>query len=265
MTALYLLEPDAAEPAWAPFAGVRPVAELRAGVWRIRERWEAALQQDATAILGAHVAGFSELDEPPIRSPGGIDGPAVVAASWFAPGGAALTLDAGVRRLVHEGSTVGWVVPPGESWNGANDEGTATEIDGIRLRGAWDLITALERLLAEDCADFRTAPRHSVPEGSLVLGDPADVICLNAAVEPGVVFDVRHGPVVLDEGVEVLHGARLEGPLYAGPGTRLLGGSFRASVFGPECRARGEIVASVFLGYGNKAHDGFVGHSVVGH
>ena len=48
MTALYLLEPDAAEPAWAPFAGVRPVAELRAGIWRIRERWEAALQQDAT-------------------------------------------------------------------------------------------------------------------------------------------------------------------------------------------------------------------------
>jgi hypothetical protein len=28
---------------------------------------------------------------------------------------------------------------------------------------------------------------------------------------------------------------------------------------------RGEIAATVFLGYGNKAHDGFVGHSVVGH
>ena len=52
MTALYLLEPDAAEPAWAPFAGVRPVAELRAGIWRIRERWEAALQQDATGGRG---------------------------------------------------------------------------------------------------------------------------------------------------------------------------------------------------------------------
>jgi len=123
----------------------------------------------------------------------------------------------------------------------------------------------LERLLAEDCADFRTAPRQPVPEGSLVLGDAGDVICLNAAVEPGVVFDVRHGPVVLDEGVEVRHGTRLEGPLYAGPGTRLLGGFLRGSVFGPECRVRGEVSASVFLGYGNKAHDGFVGHSVVGH
>jgi hypothetical protein len=28
---------------------------------------------------------------------------------------------------------------------------------------------------------------------------------------------------------------------------------------------RGEIASSVFLGYANKAHDGFVGHSIVGH
>jgi hypothetical protein len=65
MTSLYLLEPDPAGAARAPFAGVRPIAELRAGLWRIRERWEGALQRDATAILGAHVAGFSEFDEPP--------------------------------------------------------------------------------------------------------------------------------------------------------------------------------------------------------
>jgi UDP-N-acetylglucosamine diphosphorylase / glucose-1-phosphate thymidylyltransferase / UDP-N-acetylgalactosamine diphosphorylase / glucosamine-1-phosphate N-acetyltransferase / galactosamine-1-phosphate N-acetyltransferase len=36
-------------------------------------------------------------------------------------------------------------------------------------------------------------------------------------------------------------------------------------VFGPECRVRGEVSASVFLGYSNKSHDGFVGHSILGH
>lgn len=265
MSALYLLEPDAAEPAWAPFAKVRPVAELRAGLWRIRERWEAALQRDTTAILGSHVAGFTELDEPPTRPPAPVPGPAVVGASWFAPSGLPLTPKPDTRRLVHQGATVGWIVPAGSEWKGPGDRGPAVEVDGLRLRGTYDLITALERLLGEDCADFRTAPHHGVPEGSLVLGDAADVICLNAAVEPGVVFDVRHGPVVLDEGVEVRNGTRLEGPLYAGPGTRLLGGFLRGSVFGPECRVRGEVATSVFLGYANKAHDGFVGHSVVGH
>jgi sugar nucleotidyltransferase family protein len=44
MTSLYLLEPDSPGAEWAPFAGVRPIAELRAGAWRIRERWEAACQ-----------------------------------------------------------------------------------------------------------------------------------------------------------------------------------------------------------------------------
>ena len=85
------------------------------------------------------------------------------------------------------------------------------------------------------------------------------------SVEPGVVFDVRQGAVVVDQGAEIRSGTRLEGPTYVGPGTRVLGGFVRGSVFGPECRVRGEIAASVFLGYGNKSHDGFVGHSVVGH
>ena len=68
MTTLYLLEPESPGAAWAPFGGVRPLAELRAGIWRVRERWEAAVGNDATAILGSHAAGFSEGDEPPLRS-----------------------------------------------------------------------------------------------------------------------------------------------------------------------------------------------------
>ncbi|MBA3317051.1 MAG: hypothetical protein H0T50_03045 [Gemmatimonadales bacterium] len=265
MTSLYLLEPDPVGPSWAPFAGVRPVAELRAGLWRIRERWEGALQRDATAILGGHVAGFNEFDEPTARALMPIEGPAIVAASWFAPSGSPIESTAPVRRLSHGGTTVGWVIPAGEHWERPGDDGPGLEVDGVLLRGTYDLVTALERLLPADCADFRAAPSTGVPEGSIVLGDPADVICLRATVEPGVVFDVRTGPVVIEEGAEVRSGSRLEGPTYVGAGTRVLGGFIRGSVFGPECRVRGEIAASVFLGYGNKAHDGFVGHSVVGH
>jgi hypothetical protein len=44
----------------------------------------------------------------------------------------------------------------------------------------------------------------------------------------------------------------------------LLGGRIAASAIGPRCVVRGELAASVLLGYANKAHDGFVGHSVLG-
>jgi UDP-N-acetylglucosamine diphosphorylase / glucose-1-phosphate thymidylyltransferase / UDP-N-acetylgalactosamine diphosphorylase / glucosamine-1-phosphate N-acetyltransferase / galactosamine-1-phosphate N-acetyltransferase len=264
VTALYLLEPESPGAAWAPFAGVRPIAELRAGVWRIRERWEAAVGNDASALLGEHAAGFAEADEPSIRPPMIIEGPALVAAAWFAPTGVPISPAAGVRRLVHGGATVGWVVAPGERWSGPHDKGPSQEIEGVRLRGTYDLLTALEELLVADCADFLAAPHSGIPEGSLVLGDPGHLISLGATVEPGVVFDLRQGAVVLDQGAEIRSGSRLEGPIYIGPGTKVLGGFLRGSVFGPECRVRGEIAASVFLGYANKSHDGFVGHSVIG-
>jgi UDP-N-acetylglucosamine diphosphorylase / glucose-1-phosphate thymidylyltransferase / UDP-N-acetylgalactosamine diphosphorylase / glucosamine-1-phosphate N-acetyltransferase / galactosamine-1-phosphate N-acetyltransferase len=264
LTALYLLEPEAPGAAWAPFTGVRPVAELRAGVWRIRERWEAAIGNDASALLGDHAAGFAEGDEPSVQPPTTIEGPAVVGASWFAPTGVPVTPGSGIRRLTHRGEPVGWVVATGEHWSGPHDRGSAQEIEGVLLRGTYDLLTALELLLPADCTDFFIAPHPGVPEGSLVLGDPAHLISLGASVEPGVVFDLRQGAVVLDQGSEVRSGTRLEGPIYVGPGTRVLGGFLRGSVFGPECRVRGEISASVFLGFANKSHDGFVGHSVVG-
>lgn len=264
MTALFLLEPESPGPAWAPFAGVRPIAELRAGVWRIRERWEAAVGNDASALLGEHAAGFAEGDEPSVRAPMPIEGPALVGAAWFAPTGVPVAPSTGTRRLVHQGSTVGWVVGPGERWTGPHDKGPSQEIEGVTLRGTYDLLTALEELLVADCADFLVAPHPGVPEGSLVLGDPSHLICLGAAIEPGVVFDLRQGAVVVDQGAEVRSGSRLEGPIYVGPGTKILGGFLRGSVFGPECRVRGEVSASVFLGYANKSHDGFVGHSVIG-
>jgi UDP-N-acetylglucosamine diphosphorylase/glucosamine-1-phosphate N-acetyltransferase len=265
VTALYLLEPESPGAAWAPFAGIRPLAELRAGIWRIRERWEAAIGNDASAILGTHAAGFTEGDEPPTRPPTSIEGPAVIAAAWFAPTGVPITPGAGTRRLMHGQETVGWIVAPGEHWEGPHDRGAGLDIDGILLHGTNDLLTALEQLLHADCADFLAAPQEGVPEGSVVLGDPSQVISLGATVEPGVLFDVRQGAVVVDQGAEIRNGSRLEGPMYIGPGTRVLGGFLRASVFGPECRVRGEIAASVFLGYANKSHDGFVGHSILGH
>jgi UDP-N-acetylglucosamine diphosphorylase/glucosamine-1-phosphate N-acetyltransferase len=264
VTALYLLEPESPGAEWAPYAGVRPIAELRAGVWRIRERWEAAAGQDATALMGDHAAGFVDGDEPAIQPVGDIVGPALVAPSWFAPTGVPIAPAPGVRRLVHGGASVGWILAKGEHWTGPHEQGPSLAIEGVRLHGTYDLLTALEALLIADCADFLVAPHPGVPEGSLVLGDPTHVISLGARVEPGVVFDLRQGAVVMDQGSEIRSGTRLEGPVYIGPGTRVLGGFIRGSVFGPECRVHGEVSTSVFSGYANKSHDGFLGHSIVG-
>ena len=43
MSTVYLLEPDDPGSAWAPFTAATPLSELRAGAWRLRQRWSSAL------------------------------------------------------------------------------------------------------------------------------------------------------------------------------------------------------------------------------
>lgn len=264
MTRLICLEPSDPGSSWYPFTGARPIAELRAGAWRIRDRWAGVLGTEEALVMGDHVAGFRDVDAAELLPAGPVAGPAIVVRSDFAPAGPSLDFETEPQRLTHQGRTVAWFVSEGEVWREPHDLGDALDIEGFALEGTWDLLTALEHLLAGDCTAALAAGADPVPDGALVLGDPGEVACFGALVEPGVVFDVRKGVVVLEEGVEVRSGTRLEGPLFVGPQTILLGGAIRHSVIGPQCRIHGELAVSIFLGYANKSHDGFVGHSVVG-
>jgi UDP-N-acetylglucosamine diphosphorylase/glucosamine-1-phosphate N-acetyltransferase len=261
--ALYLLDPDPA-PSWAPFAGVRPLCELRAGAHLVRERWETFVGAEATAIFTlAHLAGFAEPGVPPVEARRAVSGPAVIGSSTFAPRGLAAHLPDAPARLTHGGITVGWAVPAGATWSGPLSQAQAVEVQGVLLRGVYDLVPALEHLLREDLLGM-LGESDPVPRATTVIGDPAWVALRDATVEPGVVFDTTAGPVVLESGVEVKAGARLEGPLWVGANTRLVGGPIRGSAIGPWSVVRGEVSTTVFLGYANKSHDGFVGHSVLG-
>jgi UDP-N-acetylglucosamine diphosphorylase/glucosamine-1-phosphate N-acetyltransferase len=261
--ALYLLDPEPG-PAWAPFAGIRPLAELRAGAHLVRERWERFVGGATREVLAApHLAGFTEPGAPRVAAFHEIPGPALIASSTFAPVGAAPPLPAAGCRLVCGGVTVGWGVAAGAAWRGPAPGATPVEVAGLVLHGIHDLVPALERLLADDL-EVLLESRDPIPRGSTLLGDADAVALRGAAVEPGVTFDATRGPIVLEEDVEVRGGARLEGPLWVGPRARLLGGRIAGSAIGPRSVVRGELASCVLLGYANKAHDGFVGHSVLG-
>jgi UDP-N-acetylglucosamine diphosphorylase/glucosamine-1-phosphate N-acetyltransferase len=266
VTVLVVLEPAAPGAEWAPFAGVRPVSELRAGAWLVRERWERALGLRASAIHGTHAAGFHELDAPAVSVPTVIRGPAVIASAGFAPAAGRLALEPG-SRLVHAGRTVALHLAAGAEASAADafaGQGPGAEVEGAPLGGAYTLLDALEALLAADCEEGAAGGGDALPDGTIVLGPRERVAVRGGVIEPGVVFDVRHGSVVLERGAEVRSGTRIEGPCWIGPGSRIVGGFIRGSAIGPACVVRGEVSASVFLGYANKAHDGFVGHSVIG-
>ncbi len=264
MTTLFLLDPPPTA-AWLPFADSRPLCELRAGAWLVRERWEAVAQTEAAGIFGApHLTSFVEDGVPAVRGHEAVEGPAIIGRSDFAPEGDPPALGDQALRLVNGDTVVGWWAPPGVVWESESQDWPDAEITGVPLHGAYDIIGALEHLLPADTVDFTREAGDPVPDGSIVIGDPGDVVLLGARVDPGVVFDVRQGVIVLEQHSYVRSGTRLEGPLYVGPGTEVLGGSLAQSSIGPRCKVRGELLRVVFLGYGNKAHDGFVGDSVIG-
>lgn len=84
-------------------------------------------------------------------------------------------------------------------------------------------------------------------------------------VDGQVVIDARSGPVYIGEKVVIAPHTRVEGPCYVGDYCQLVGGKIRAGCsFGPYCRVGGEVEESIFHGYSNKYHDGFIGHAYVG-
>jgi UDP-N-acetylglucosamine diphosphorylase/glucosamine-1-phosphate N-acetyltransferase len=141
------------------------------------------------------------------------------------------------------------------------------EVGGTVVSRPWELIDLNSSQIIHDfdsVADRGVAGFH--PTGFALVG-PADrlVIHPSARIDPMVVADTSHGPVVIGASAVVHAFTRLEGPCAIGDGSVLLGATVRAgTTVGPRCRIGGEIENSIVLGYSNKYHGGFLGHSYMG-
>ena len=63
-----------------------------------------------------------------------------------------------------------------------------------------------------------------------------------------------------------MEGAMIRGGLALGEGSSVKMGAklYGANTFGPHCKIGGEVTNSIFQGYSNKGHDGYLGNSVIG-
>lgn len=96
---------------------------------------------------------------------------------------------------------------------------------------------------------------------------PANIfVAEGAVVEAGAILNASTGPVFIGPGARVECGAILKGPVaICEKATVKMGARVsEATTIGPLCKVGGEIMNSIFHSYSNKAHDGFVGNSVIG-
>lgn len=100
---------------------------------------------------------------------------------------------------------------------------------------------------------------HLVNEHPIHVGE-------GSKVKPGAVLDAEAGPIWIGDNVVVSPNAVITGPCFIGDGCTILpGASIRHSCsIGTACKIGGELEATIFHGYSNKQHDGFLGHSYVG-
>ena len=80
------------------------------------------------------------------------------------------------------------------------------------------------------------------------------------------IINASTGPVYIGRNAEVMEGCVIRGPFAMGEKSCLKMGAkvYGATTLGPACVAGGEIKNSVMFGFSNKAHDGYLGDSVIG-
>ncbi len=132
----------------------------------------------------------------------------------------------------------------------------------------WELIAENAEYIKRDFNDiFYDKDNYFETELGTIVINPYNVwIGDGTIIKPGVVIDATDGPVVIDENVTILPNAVIIGPVYIGKGSTIKVGAkiYKGTSIGPKCKVGGEVEETIFQGYSNKQHDGFLGHSYLG-
>ncbi|GJQ20027.1 MAG: hypothetical protein HBSIN02_03820 [Bacteroidia bacterium] len=145
------------------------------------------------------------------------------------------------------------------------------EVNATLINYPWELINQNERELVSDFEAIRAGRKRSGRRrgkwtGVYVLGAGKVVVEDGATIMPGTVINAEEGPVHLGKNVRVFPQATIIGPVHVGNGSWIKAGAriYGGTTIGPHCKVGGEVVGSIFQGYANKQHGGFLGHSYVG-
>lgn len=275
-----------------PFTWLRPPSALLLGAETLEARWRRHVAPEAVHVVceGALAAVVPSRVSWEQAAPAATEAAVWVSDLWVPDANAVATLRSlpadGMARLAgtagadgpicafRPGSAIGRRLreagPRAASTPAslASSDGTWAEVGGEWLRSPADLIRLQEPLLHED---LERLLRDTPASSSASAGDGAMYersrirLGRDCRVDHGAVLDARRGPIVLSEGCHVFPQTWVRGPFFADHDCLLLGGTIGSgSSLGPGCRVRGEVEATVFLGWANKAHDGFIGHSYLG-
>ncbi|MBX2970748.1 MAG: GlmU family protein [Cyclobacteriaceae bacterium] len=241
-----------------PFTFTRPAASIRIGIVTIAEKWQHYLGE-VSFLTEAYLAEKFR----------------VMSASDNLLINGALCPDEQVVKVIQQLPINTSLVKQGKilavrsislDWNNSSaTQEYAGEV--VMIDQVWKIFQHNAQQIRLDYQRM-TAGRKSAPisdkhtrtynENQIFLEEG---VTLRAAV-----LNAEDGPIYLGKNSVVQEGALIKGPFALCEGSHVnMGGKMRGgTTIGPFSKVGGEIGNSVIFGYSNKAHDGFLGNSVLG-
>ncbi|MEO7983638.1 MAG: putative sugar nucleotidyl transferase [Bacteroidota bacterium] len=253
-----------------PFTLTRQMQDIRVGILTIREKWEA--------MLGLPSFDKKEDDYKDLQRSVHLDEAVGNGFCYLVHGNLLPTpkLVKAIRRLKN-GEFITTPGGTGIVYRFTKNEmldrhkikiGRAITIkEEIKtIQYPWDIFQLNDWAIRQDF-ELLTKKRQSQPISKTNKVTKASQVFIEKGAKlEHCIINAGTGPVYIGKNAEMMEGCIVRGPFAMGEGACLKLGTkvYGATTLGPRCIVGGEIKNSVLFGYSNKAHDGYLGDSVVG-
>jgi UDP-N-acetylglucosamine diphosphorylase/glucosamine-1-phosphate N-acetyltransferase len=268
MKNLILFDPDTRDQL-LPLSYTRPVCEFRVGILTIREKWERSLKGRVSFITQDYLS-----DKYPIA----------ISADNFVINGAVLP-NAELCRLIDTLKNNEALLKNGEliaarldekQFQNLMEDNAIEELEGFEMddninflivNHLWDIFKLNDLALKSDF-EMITEGRISQPLSisNQLVGDVNQLFIEEGAVVECSILNTKKGPIYIGAGAEVMEGCIIRGSLALCENAVLKMGAriYGSTTIGPYSKVGGEVNNAVIFGNSNKAHDGYLGNSVLG-
>jgi UDP-N-acetylglucosamine diphosphorylase/glucosamine-1-phosphate N-acetyltransferase len=268
MKNIILFDPDTRNQL-LPLTYTRPVCELRVGILTIREKWAHWYNAKTSYITQDYLS-----DKYPIN----------IGSDNYVINGAVLP-DAALCQRIDNLKTNEAVLKKGEliaarldekQFHNLMEDNDIEELEGFELEEdvtflvidhVWDIFKLNEIALKTDF-DLITEGRSSAPlsKTNQIIGDESQIFLEEGAVVECSILNTKAGPIYIGKNAEIMEGCIIRGGLALCDASTLKMGSkiYGATTIGPHSKIGGEVTNSVIIGFSNKAHEGYLGNSVIG-
>ena len=238
-----------------PLSFTRPIAEFRIGILTIKEKWEKYYKSVSVRTEDYLAVKF------PLRQ----TNDNLWVSAKVLPTKSLITELESLRVgeiLEKKGSVIAFrsaVFDPDK----LNKITTHIEVD--TLENIWDIFKDNGREIRRDFSLLtKGRESQSLTVKNTVLGK--DIFIETGAKVTCSILNAEAGPIYIGKNAEVMEGSIIRGPFAMGESAVLKMGAkiYGATTLGPYCKVGGEVNNSVFFGFSSKAHDGFLGNSVIG-